>query len=85
MLVHGGYGDNGAMMTDTWELTLTGTPTWNQLSPVGPAPGERYNHLAILDPVRDRLVIAPDCGLGLLTPELAEAKLRTKCAAAARV
>ncbi|MBL4806449.1 MAG: cobalamin-independent methionine synthase II family protein [Rhodobacteraceae bacterium] len=34
---------------------------------------------------RDRLVVAPDCGLGLLTPELATAKLRAMCAAAARI
>ena len=32
---------------------------------------------------RERLVVAPDCGLGLLTPELAEAKLRNMCLAAA--
>jgi 5-methyltetrahydropteroyltriglutamate--homocysteine methyltransferase len=34
---------------------------------------------------RDRLVVAPDCGLGLLSPELAEAKLTAMCQAAARV
>ena len=34
---------------------------------------------------RDRLVIAPDCGLGLLSPELAEAKLRVMCQAAALI
>lgn len=34
---------------------------------------------------RDRLVVAPDCGLGLLTPELAEAKLRVMCQAAALI
>lgn len=34
---------------------------------------------------RDRLVVAPDCGLGLLTPELAEAKLKVMCEAAARI
>ncbi|MFV2002329.1 MAG: hypothetical protein ACC619_05055 [Paracoccaceae bacterium] len=34
---------------------------------------------------RDRLVIAPDCGLGLLPPELAEAKLVAMCTAAAAV
>ena len=34
---------------------------------------------------RNRLVIAPDCGLGLLTPDLAEAKLSAMCQAAARV
>ena len=31
---------------------------------------------------RERLVIAPDCGLGLLTPDLASAKLRAMCEAA---
>ncbi len=31
---------------------------------------------------RDRLVVAPDCGLGLLPADLAEAKLRVMCAAA---
>ncbi len=31
---------------------------------------------------RDRLVVAPDCGLGLLSAELAEAKLRVMCEAA---
>ena len=34
---------------------------------------------------RDRLVVAPDCGLGLLTAELAEQKLRVMCKAAALV
>lgn len=31
---------------------------------------------------RDRLVIAPDCGLGLLSSEIAQAKLRAMCKAA---
>ncbi|MEE9454974.1 MAG: cobalamin-independent methionine synthase II family protein [Paracoccaceae bacterium] len=34
---------------------------------------------------RERLVVAPDCGLGLLTPELAAAKLKAMCQAAARI
>ncbi|NKW71391.1 cobalamin-independent methionine synthase II family protein [Rhodobacteraceae bacterium R_SAG10] len=34
---------------------------------------------------RDRLVVAPDCGLGLLPADLAEAKLRVMCDAAAQV
>lgn len=34
---------------------------------------------------RDRLVVAPDCGLGLLSAELAEAKLTAMCEAAARI
>ena len=34
---------------------------------------------------RDRLVVAPDCGLGMLTRELAVEKLRVMCEAAAAV
>jgi len=41
---------------------------------------------AALDHIdRDRLVIAPDCGLGMLTRDLAVAKLKVMCAAAAEV
>ena len=34
---------------------------------------------------RDRLIVAPDCGLGMLPADLAEAKLRVMCDAAAQV
>ena len=34
---------------------------------------------------RDRLIVAPDCGLGMLTRDLAKAKLEVMCAAAAAV
>ncbi len=34
---------------------------------------------------RDRLVVAPDCGLGLLSAELAEQKLRIMCQAAKQI
>ena len=34
---------------------------------------------------RNRLVIAPDCGLGLLTPELAVAKLSVMCSAVKKI
>ena len=41
---------------------------------------------AALDHIdRDRLVVAPDCGLGMLTRELAVEKLKVMCAAAAAV
>ena len=39
-----------------------------------------FNHID-----RDRLVVAPDCGLGLLPTQLAEDKLRVMCKAAALV
>ena len=34
---------------------------------------------------RKRLVIAPDCGLGLLNSKLAEAKLKVMCEAVSRI
>lgn len=40
---------------------------------------------ALLHIDRDRLVVAPDCGLGLLPVDLAIAKLKVMCGAAARV
>ena len=42
--------------------------------------GEALKHID-----RERLVIAPDCGLGLLTPDLARAKLQVMCQGAAAV
>ncbi|MEE9389546.1 MAG: hypothetical protein V3U96_13150 [Paracoccaceae bacterium] len=42
-------------------------------------------HAALSHIDRDRLVVAPDCGLGFLSPELAEEKLTVMCQAAGRV
>ncbi|MDA9930716.1 cobalamin-independent methionine synthase II family protein [Alphaproteobacteria bacterium] len=41
--------------------------------------------LALMHIDRDRLVVAPDCGLGMLTRDLAVAKLKVMCAAAAEI
>ncbi|MGB2307750.1 MAG: hypothetical protein ACPH3E_00660 [Paracoccaceae bacterium] len=41
--------------------------------------------MQVVDIDRDRLVVAPDCGLGLLSPKLAEDKLRVMCQAAALI
>jgi hypothetical protein len=54
MIVYGG--DNGtAGMSDVWALTLSGVPTWSQIPATGP--GTRYEHLAVHDPVRDRMLV----------------------------
>jgi hypothetical protein len=55
MLVFGGYDNN--YLSDVWALNLTGTPTWMKLAPSVAQPSPRYCASAILDPVRDRLVI----------------------------
>ncbi len=51
----GGY--DGAYRNDTWVLTLDPTPTWTQLTPGGTIPPGLYWHSAILDPVRDRMIV----------------------------
>ena len=55
MLVFGGNG--GSRLNDVWELSLSGTPTWTQLSPGGTPPSARDGASAIYDPVRDRMVL----------------------------
>ncbi len=42
-------------LSDVWALSLSGTPTWTQLSPSGSV-GVRNSHSAIYDPVGDRMV-----------------------------
>jgi len=52
---------------DVWQLTLSGTPTWTQLSPVGTPPTPRSGHTAVYDPVRSRMVVfGGRTGLALL-------------------
>src|SRR5262245_7612792 len=53
------YGPN---LNDLWTLPLTGPPIWTQLAPAGDSlagglPGPRAAHVAIYDPVRDRMIV----------------------------
>jgi len=54
MLVFGGW-DKGPT-NDVWALSLSGNPSWQRLNP-GQGPEARYEHTAIYDPVRDRMVV----------------------------
>ncbi|MGH7740617.1 MAG: Kelch repeat-containing protein [Candidatus Eiseniibacteriota bacterium] len=56
MLVFGGQGPLG-LLSDVWALSLSGIPTWTQLSPSGAPPSARNSHTAIYDPVRDRMLV----------------------------
>lgn len=55
----------------------------SRVETVGEIAGRIERALEHID--RERLVIAPDCGLGLLTPELAKSKLQAMCQAARTV
>lgn len=55
MILFGGY--DGAYLSDVWVLNLSGTPAWSKLASSGSPPAQRYASSAIVDPVRDRLVI----------------------------
>ena len=51
-----GFGYDGAQFrTDTWALSLSGSPAWSEIQPGIPAP--RTDHTAIYDPVRHRMVM----------------------------
>jgi hypothetical protein len=45
------------VLDDVWALSLSGTPTWSQLAPIGTPPIARCGHSAVYDPVRDRMVV----------------------------
>ena len=47
MIVFGGRDASGALLNDVWALSLTGTPTWSQLAPMGTPPSPREEHSAI--------------------------------------
>ncbi|MBI3539468.1 MAG: T9SS type A sorting domain-containing protein [Candidatus Eisenbacteria bacterium] len=57
LITFGGYDDVSGYLNDVWALSLSGTPTWTQITPTGPLPPRRREHTAIYDPVRDRMVI----------------------------
>ena len=55
MVLFAGYDPSSGPVNTAWELTLSGSPTWNQLVTFGRTPLPRYGHAAIYDPVRDRI------------------------------
>lgn len=56
MIVYGGQSAAGARF-DVWALSLAGAPAWTNLAPSGTPPAARWNHVAIYDPVGDRMIV----------------------------
>lgn len=56
MVIFGGVNAT-SYLGDTWALSLSTPPTWIPLAPVGASPGLRFEHSAIYDPVRERMVL----------------------------
>jgi hypothetical protein len=57
MVVFGGC-DGVAICGDVWALSLSGRTQWQMLGVGGgPGPSARYDHCAIYDPVRDRMIV----------------------------
>jgi hypothetical protein len=56
MVVFGGY-DGTTYPNDVPALSLPGNPAWSTLAPAGSPPSRLYDHTAIYDPVRDRMVL----------------------------
>jgi N-acetylneuraminic acid mutarotase len=59
MLVFGGYYYDGAYhyLNDVWALKLGDSPEWVQLAPAGTPPSARSGHVAVYDPLRDRMLV----------------------------
>ncbi len=55
VLFGGAAGD--VSFQDAWALTLGGTPAWAPLAATGGPPDPRSAHVAIYDPVRDRMIV----------------------------
>uniref|UniRef100_A0A832IA22 T9SS type A sorting domain-containing protein n=1 Tax=Eiseniibacteriota bacterium TaxID=2212470 RepID=A0A832IA22_UNCEI len=54
-IVFGGF--DVARRNDVWALDLAAGGAWSPLAPVGTPPTPRSNHVAVLDPVRDRMIV----------------------------
>jgi hypothetical protein len=68
MIVFGG--DNGAMLGDLWELSLSSAPAWSPIAATGPAPAARHRHTAVYDPPRGRMIVFGGRGDGGLLDDV---------------
>jgi uncharacterized repeat protein (TIGR02543 family) len=65
LVIFGGYGVycdkdiyDTCNLNDVWALSLSGIPTWQQISTTGSSPQPRGSHAVIYDPIRDRMIVS---------------------------
>ncbi len=58
LLLYGGRTADGTVLGDVWALALEGEPRWTRLTVPGVAPRARYGQAALLDAVRDRMIVS---------------------------
>ncbi|MCA9757207.1 MAG: hypothetical protein KDA27_15485 [Candidatus Eisenbacteria bacterium] len=56
ILLFGGR-SGSTINADLWELSLEATPTWTEITTAGTGPGPRSDHVAALDPNRNRMIL----------------------------
>jgi hypothetical protein len=61
LLLFGGW-TGQEFKNDVWELTLAGTPAWNEIHPSGTPPSPRRHYAGVWDPAENRLVITGGVG-----------------------
>jgi galactose oxidase-like protein len=54
-------------LSDAWALSLGGTPAWTRLLPAGTPPSPRYEHVAVMDDARRRMLVFAGRGLNLIS------------------
>jgi hypothetical protein len=72
MVVFGGYQSSNPR-DQVWEFDFRPAPTCSLLAPVGPPPSARYGHVAVYDPVRDRMLVAGGFTFSVYGVQFAEA------------
>lgn len=67
VLAYGGvvYGPTTTFFDETWSLSLSGTPTWTFLTPTQFVAFARARHVAVIDPVGRRMIVAGGGGNGI--------------------
>jgi hypothetical protein len=63
IVLFGGIGATG--FNDVWALSLGAAPAWSSIIPSGAPPSPRNGHVAVFDPIGDRMVIFGGAGTSL--------------------